>query len=58
MLIAIMLEWLIAIVGIRIGGLNSRSVASILSHNLDLAVSAEGDGVDSHANVRGPLYFQ
>jgi hypothetical protein len=27
-------------------GLSSRSVASILSHNPDLAVSAEGDGID------------
>ncbi|MEG3178962.1 hypothetical protein U1872_22330 [Sphingomonas sp. RB3P16] len=43
---------------LAVGGLSSRSVASILSHSLDLAVSAEGDGVDSHANVRGPLYFQ
>jgi transposase len=42
------------------GALNSNSVASILSNNLDLAVPAqeEGDGVDTHANVRGPLYFQ
>lgn len=40
--------------------LNSNSVASILSNNLDLAVPAqeEGDGVDSHSNVRGALYFQ
>lgn len=43
---------------LAVGGLNSKSVASILSNSLDLAVSAEGDGVDSHANVRGPLYFQ
>jgi transposase len=43
---------------LAVGGLSSRSVASILAHSLDLAVSAEDDGVDSHANVRGPLYFQ
>jgi transposase len=45
---------------LAVGALNSNSVASILSNNLDLAVPAqeEGDGVDTHANVRGPLYFQ
>lgn len=45
---------------LAVGALNSNSVASILSSNLDLAASAqeEGDGVDTHANVRGPLYFQ
>lgn len=45
---------------LAVGALNSNSVASILSSNLDLAASAqeEGDGVDAHANVRGPLYFQ
>jgi transposase len=43
---------------LAIGALNSKSVASILSHNLDLVVPAEeGDGVDGHTNVRGPLYF-
>jgi transposase len=45
---------------LAVGALNSNSVASILSSNLDLAASAQedGDGVDTHANVRGPLYFQ
>jgi transposase len=45
---------------LSIGAFNSNSVASILSSNLDLAVPAqeEGDGVESHANVRGALYFQ
>jgi transposase len=45
---------------LAIGALNSNSVASILSNNLDLAMPAqeEGDGVNRHANVRGPLYFQ
>ena len=40
------------------GALNSKSVASIIAHNLDLAApTEEGDSVDSHANVRGPHYF-
>ena len=45
---------------LAIGAFNSNSVTSILSSNLDLAVPAqeEGDGVECHANVRGPLYFQ
>ena len=44
---------------LAVGALNSRSVASILTHNLDLAAAAEeGGGVASHDNVRGPLYFQ
>ena len=45
---------------LAVGALNSNSVASILSSNLDLAAPAQedGDGVDNHANVRGPLYFQ
>ena len=45
---------------LAVGALNSNSVASILSSNLDLAAPAqeEGDGIDTHANVRGPLYFQ
>ena len=43
---------------LAIGVLNSKSVASIIDHNLDLAAPGEeGDSVDSHANVRGPLYF-
>jgi transposase len=43
---------------LAIGALNSKSVASILTHNLDLVVPAEeGASIDSHANVRGPLYF-
>ncbi len=44
---------------VAIGALNSKSVASILTHNLDLtpAPVEEGDCVDSHANVRGPHYF-
>lgn len=43
---------------LAIGALNSKSVASILTHNLDLAAPAEeGASIDSHANVRGPLYF-
>jgi transposase len=43
---------------VAVGALNSKSVASIIAHNLDLAAPAqEGDSVDSHANVRGPLYF-
>ena len=43
---------------LAIGALNSKSVASIIDHNLDLAAPGEeGDSVDSHANVRGPLYF-
>jgi len=45
---------------LAVGALNSNSVASILSSNLDLAAPAQedGDGIDTHANVRGPLYFQ
>jgi transposase len=40
------------------GALNSRSVASIIAHNLDLAVPSQEDAsVDSHANVRGANYF-
>ena len=40
------------------GALNSKSVASIIAHNLDLAAPAqEGGSVDSHANVRGARYF-
>lgn len=43
---------------LAVDALNSKSVASILTHNLDLVVPAEeGASVDSHANVRGPLYF-
>ena len=43
---------------LAIGARNSKSVASIIDHNLDLAAPGEeGDSVDSHANVRGPLYF-
>jgi len=43
---------------VAVGALNSKSVASIIAHNLDLAApTQEGDSVDSHANVRGPLYF-
>lgn len=43
---------------LAIGALNSKSVTSILTHNLDLVVPAEeGASIDSHANVRGPLYF-
>ena len=43
---------------LAIGALNSKSVASILTHNLDLAAPAEeGASINSHANVRGPLYF-
>ena len=44
---------------LAVGALNSRSVASILTHKLDLTTGAQEDGgVDSHINVRGPLYFQ
>ena len=44
---------------LAVGALNSRSVASILISKLDLVVHAEkGSGVGSHANVRGPRYFQ
>lgn len=44
---------------LAVGALNSRSVGSILTHKLDLVVPAEeGRGVNSHANVRGPRYFQ
>jgi transposase len=43
---------------LAVGALNSKSVASIIAHNLDLAApTEEGDSVDSHANVRGPHYF-
>ena len=44
---------------LAIGAFNSKSVASILTHNLDLVVPAqeEGASIDSHVNVRGPLYF-
>lgn len=44
---------------VAIGALNSKSVGSIITHNLDLtpAPVEEGDCVDSHANVRGPRYF-
>lgn len=44
---------------LAVGAFNSRSVASIVTHKLDLATAApEAGGVDSHANVRGPRYFQ
>lgn len=40
------------------GALNSKSVASIIAHNLDLAAHVpDGASVDSHANVRGARYF-
>jgi transposase len=40
------------------GALNSKSVASIIAHNLDLAAPAQdGGSVDSHVNVRGARYF-
>lgn len=43
---------------LAVGALNSKSVASIIAHNLDLAAPVEeGDSVDCHANVRGPHYF-
>jgi len=43
---------------LAIGALNSKSVTSIFTTNLDLAAPVEeGDSVDCHANVRGPLYF-
>lgn len=43
---------------LAVGALNSRSVASIIDHNLDLAAPVEeGASVDGHTNVRGPLYF-
>lgn len=44
---------------VAVGALNSKSIASIIAHNLDLVVPAneDGGGVDSHANVRGPQYF-
>lgn len=44
---------------LAISAFNSKSVASILTHNLDLVVPAQEEGatIDSHANVRGPLYF-
>jgi transposase len=43
---------------VAVGALNSKSIASIIAHKLDLAVPASEDGVvDSHTNVRGPQYF-
>lgn len=48
----------VSVYAVAVGALNSKSVASIIAHNLDLVVPAnEGGGVDSHANVRGPRYF-
>lgn len=44
---------------LAVGAFNSRSVASIVTHKLDLTTAApEAGSVDSHANVRGPRYFQ
>lgn len=49
----------VAAYALAVSALNLKSVASILTHNLDLVVPAQdGSGVDDHANVRGPLYFQ
>jgi len=43
---------------LAVGALNSKSVASIIDHNLDLAAPVEeGDSIDNHANVRAPLNF-
>ena len=43
---------------LAVGALNSKSVGSIITHNIDLAAPAEeGVCVDSHANVRGARYF-
>jgi transposase len=43
---------------LAVGALNSKSVTSIITHNLDLATPMEeGESVESHANVRGPRYF-
>jgi len=43
---------------LAVGALNSKSVGSIITHNIDLAAPAEeAVSVDNHANVRGARYF-
>lgn len=43
---------------LAIGAFNSKSITSVITHKLDLAMPREeGESVDVHTNVRGPHYF-